>query len=186
MDIALEAPAAARTLLRDACGETHARLDQKLSNINFDDRGAYTHMLERISGPLGALEAALSADLGPALLSDWPQRRRTPALRADLAALGGSFQVRFAPPITDEAEALGVLYVLEGSRLGGRVLARMAAESADPAVRGATHFFRHAEHAGHWRDFLAVLETSSAVRANPVRAKRGALDAFARFEAAFA
>lgn len=80
----------------------------------------------------------------------------------------------------------GVLYVLEGSRLGGRVLARMADESGDAAVRGATTYFRHAEHAGHWRNFIEALESSAAVRRQRERAARAALQTFEAFETAFA
>lgn len=186
MDIALEAPAAARTLLRDACGAVHARLDATLSRVDFNDRAAYADMLSRMSAPLSAMEGALSSGVAPVLFENWAGRLRSHALRADLDALNTDFRQRFAAPIENEAEALGALYVLEGSRLGGRVLARMAGESADERVRGATRYFRHGERGGHWRSFIDKLEASSAVREKPERAKRAALDTFAAFEAAFA
>ena len=107
-------------------------------------------------------------------------------LSLDLRDLGGAFHLRMAKPILDEAEAFGVLYVLEGSRLGGRILAKRASESADAKVRSATRYFRHAEKAGHWQSFLARLEKSDAVRAAPERAGAAALAAFAAFEAALA
>jgi heme oxygenase len=186
MDIALEAPAAARTFLRDACGAVHTRLDARLSRVDFNDRRAYADMLSRMSAPLSAMEGALSAGVAPVLFENWAGRLRAHALRADLDALSGDFRQHFAAPIESEAEALGALYVLEGSRLGGRVLARLAGESADERVRGATRYFRQGERAGHWRSFLDKLESSPAMRAQPERAKRAALDTFAAFEAAFA
>jgi heme oxygenase (biliverdin-IX-beta and delta-forming) len=186
MDIALEAPAAARLLLRDACGAIHSRLDARLSRVNFSDRAEYADMLARMSGPLSATEGALSAGIAPALFGNWAGRLRAHALRADLAALGASFRQRFAAPIESEAEAFGALYVLEGSRLGGRVLARMADESGDEVVQGATRYFRHGERAGHWRSFLDAMERSSAVRREPERAKHAAIATFEAFEATFA
>lgn len=186
MDIALEAPAAARFRLRDACGAVHARLDARLCQIDFNNRAAYADMLARMSGPVSALESALSAGVAPVLFANWAGRLRAHALRADVEALGGAYRQRFAAPIEHEADALGALYVLEGSRLGGRVLARMAGESNDAGVRGATCYFSHGANAGHWRSYLAVLETSPAVRATPARTTRAALDAFSAFEAAFA
>lgn len=187
MNIAPEAPVAtARAQLRDACGEVHARLDARLSAFDFHDRSAYADMLSRMSGPLTATESALGAGIAPALLKDWPARVRSEALRADLAALGGGYRLQSAPAIDDEAAAFGALYVLEGSRLGGRVLARLAEESADAGVRAATQYFRHQEHAGHWRSFVEALEASEAVRRHPDRAERAALETFAAFEAAFA
>jgi len=186
MSIAFEAPVAARALLRDACGEMHANLDARLSRIDFNDRSAYADMLSRFSAPLTALEAGLSAGVAPKLLPDWAERRRAAALCEDVVSLGGEFNARVAPAIEDEAEVVGALDVLEGSRLGCRVLARMAEESADADVRGATRYFRHAESAGHWRSFLACLENAPAVRRRPDRAVRAARAAFQSFSAAFA
>jgi heme oxygenase len=185
MTIAIEAPAAARLALRDACGDIHARLDARLSGFDFDDRDAYAEMLSRMSGPVSAMESALSAGIAPALFVNWAGRLRAHALRADLEALGGDFCDRRAPAIETEAEALGTLYVLEGSRLGGRVLARMAGESRDAAVRSATRYFSHGMRDGLWRAFLETLEQSRAAQVRREELKRSALAAFAEFEAAF-
>lgn len=186
MDIASDASHAARFLLRDACGDIHARLDARLSRFNFSDRADYADMLARMSGPLSATESALSAGIAPVKFENWAGRLRAHALRADLEHLGAAFTQRFAAPIEDEAEMFGALYVLEGSRLGGRVLARMADESGDAMVRGATRYFRHAEREGHWRSFLDAMENSEAVRAAPKRTTQSALTTFEAFEAAFA
>lgn len=185
MTIACEAPSAARALLRDACGGIHTRLDTRLSRVDFNDRDAYADMLSRISGPLSAMEGALSAGIAPVLFENWAGHLRAHALRDDIAALGGRFRADRAAPVESEAEAFGVLYVLEGSRLGGQVLARMAEESADAEVRGATRYFRHGARAGHWRSFLGKLEASRGVQAYPERARRAAVSTFQAFEAAF-
>lgn len=186
MDLALEAPVAARALLRDACAQAHARLDRRLSAIDFNDRDAYADMLSRMSAPVSALEGALSAGIAPALFGNWAGRLRSHALRGDLAALGGCYRQTRIAPVDDEAAAFGALYVLEGSRLGGQVLARMAEASADDGVRGATRYFRHGQGAGLWRSFIEALEHSPGVRARPDHAAKAARDAFANFEAAFA
>lgn len=187
MDIALEAPvAAARTLLRDACKATHARLDARLSQVNFDDSRDYAEMLSRMSAPLSALETGLTAGIAPALFTNWAARLRSHALRKDLAFLDTPFLSRQGAAVDDEAEAFGTLYVLEGSRLGGQVLAQMARSSRDPRVQTATHYFGHGARAGLWRSFLEKLESSPAVQGDMKRAKRAALRAFETFEAAFA
>jgi len=161
-------------------------LDHRLSQVDFNNRQAYAEMLSRMSAPLSAFEIGLSAGIAPVLFTSWASRLRGHALRKDLIALEAPFRARAVAPIEDEAEALGALYVLEGSRLGGQVLARMASASADPVVRNATRYFRHGERQGLWRTFLDRLESSRAVRDNPERAKRGAVNAFEAFEAAFA
>lgn len=186
MTIALEAPAAARLVLRDACGDIHARIDARLSDVDFHDRAAYADMLSRMSGPVSALEGALTSGIAPALFGNWAERLRAHALRADLDALGGEFRRETAPAIETEAEALGTLYVLEGSRLGGRVLARMAGQSHDARVRAATRYFDHGARGGLWRSFLETLEASDAAQRRREELKSAALGAFAMFEAAFA
>jgi heme oxygenase len=186
METALAAPVGARDLLRSACAGVHHRLDARLSHFNFDDRRSYAAMLSGFSGPVTALETALATGVASRLFYDLPERSRALSLSLDLREVGGPFHLRTAAPIEDEAEAFGVLYVLEGSRLGGRILAKRASESGDTKVRGATRYFRHAEKAGHWQSFLARLEQSDAVRAAPERASAAALRAFAAFEAALA
>jgi heme oxygenase len=184
MDIAVEAPKAARALLREACAEAHARLDGRLSKLNFNDRSAYAEMLARMSGPVSAYEGALTAGIAPALFGNWSGRLRSHALRADLDALGGGFRQTRRAPIEDEAAALGALYVLEGSRLGGQVLARMAEASADENVRGATRYFRHGQGGALWRGFIETLENSDAVKSQPHITAHSALETFAAFETA--
>lgn len=187
MDIATITPcAAARGVLRDACRGIHAHLDQRLSEVDFNDRAAYADMLSRLSAPVTALEAGLTNGVAPVLFTNWAARLRAHALRSDVEAVGGDFRVRKAHPIEGEAEALGALYVLEGSRLGGQVLARMVQQSRDERVRAATRYFLHGAQAGLWRSFLQRLEQSPAVAANPERATHAALSAFAAFQGAFA
>ncbi|MGE0597356.1 MAG: biliverdin-producing heme oxygenase [Hyphomonadaceae bacterium] len=176
---------AAHGLLRAACADAHARLDAKAGRFDLSDRDSYAEMLMRLSGPLTALESALANGAWPRLFADWRMRARAQALRADLMQLGGHFVEERAAPIEDDAAAFGALYVLEGSRLGGRVQARMVQASADPVVRGATNFFHHGAGQPFWRDFIVALNASPAVAAQPERARAAALDAFARFEAAF-
>jgi heme oxygenase (biliverdin-IX-beta and delta-forming) len=180
------APVGARAILKTKCEAIHRRLDARFSSFDLGDRRSYAAMLSCLSGPVTALESALATGVASRLFYDLPERLRSLPLSLDLRDLGGALHVRAGAPIEDEAEAFGVLYVLEGSRLGGRVLAQRAAASPDVKVRNATRYFRHAEQAGHWRSFLSRLEQSQAVQAAPERASAAALGAFAAFEAALA
>jgi heme oxygenase len=88
----------------------------------------YQHYLEQSYGFYAPLEPVLQQ------LGAWEQlglaateRVKLPLLEADLAALGSDVRLLplAAPPnLQDVAEALGCLYVLEGSTLGGRVISR--------------------------------------------------------------
>lgn len=61
---------------------------------------------------------------------DWPRRRRAELFAADLAALGApaSAAVPALPPVPGTDDALGRLYVLEGSTLGGTFIDRHLAD----------------------------------------------------------
>jgi len=76
------------------------------------------------------------------------------------------------------------MYVLEGSRLGGAVLARRVADNPDAACRKATRYLRHGERQGLWASFLAMFDASPHVRDNEAAVIAGALAAFAMFAGA--
>lgn len=92
----------------------------------------YIHFLERMFGYLEPLEARLAAAPGWSETGIEPRARaRAHLVVADLAALGhdraridGLPRCEALPDVSIPARALGGLYVLEGSRLGGRVLTR--------------------------------------------------------------
>ncbi len=169
--------------LRQATAQAHHRLDSGWAGHDLGEPRAYGGFLAAMAAALVPIEADLAlADPG-ALPSDWPARRRSAALRADLAALGLPVPPEpAAPRAPTGAEAAGLLYVLEGSRLGGQLLLRQALASADPRVRDNTRFLRHGEGQRLWPSFAAWLGARPA--ADTDGAVAGALRAFALFEAA--
>lgn len=115
----------ARTALRAATAAEHERVDSLLSRFDLTERAGCRLFLLAQAAAFLPVEAALDEAGAERLVPDWPQRRRSEALHADLAALGAepptpALAIRFD---TDEA-VLGAVYVLEGSRLGGAMLKR--------------------------------------------------------------
>jgi heme oxygenase len=118
-------------------------------------------------------------------LADMPAlpawRPRAEVLAADLHALDRSLPatMAFAPP-RDRAEALGLLYVLEGSRLGGAIIVERV-----PA--GLPRGFLSSRHLrGEWRALLEQID-SAARDASPAAAERiveGARRGFAAYHQA--
>lgn len=107
---------------------------------------------------------------GPALHSltsgFFEQRLKTPLLKQDLAYLGyRDFDTvplcPHMPLLQTVADALGSMYVIEGSTLGGRLLSRHFAESLSiHAESGGRFFAGYGERTGvMWREFAAVVET---------------------------
>ena len=163
-----------RAALRRATRDAHDRVDAAFGRMNLSDPVSYRRFLEAHVWAVLPLEAALDAAGADRLLPDWPARRRGGALLRDLAALQATAPT---PPCTvffgGAPEVWGGLYVLEGSRLGARVLAREAA--------GPRAYLLHGERARLWPSFVQLLEASGA---DPERAASGARAAFNRFEEA--
>lgn len=169
-------------MLRAATAALHDEVDARFSGPFETDRNAYQAFLVSLARAVRPLESALEAGGIERLLPDWPERRRSQALERDLAILAVPLPVAVAVPVThDEARLYGRLYVLEGSRLGGRVLVKRALANADPQVRAATNYLAHGVGADFWRAFLERLEASAAVAAAPARAMLGAREAFGLF-----
>jgi heme oxygenase len=169
------------TALRSATRARHARLDEAID-------GAFTR--DRYVAFLGASLAAVEG-IEPAI-ERWrpagahPSRRER--LRADLRALGAPAPVASdALAVADDSEAVGAAYVLEGSALGGQVLARRVV-----AALGEVPMSYLAPQGGpatgaRWKQFLAALERHGA--ATPAsahaRACAAACATFDRFADAF-
>ncbi|QXQ07605.1 biliverdin-producing heme oxygenase [Sphingosinicellaceae bacterium] len=107
-------------------------------------------------------------------------------LADDLRALGYD-----VPPPSSQrldldgpVEALGCLYVLEGSMLGGRVIYRTIGSALGiGSANGGRYFCGFGSGtAGAWSEFVTVLDTH-AVAADGAAALRGARKTFALFEA---
>ena len=112
-----------RFALKAATDDVHRELDDRLSALDLATDDGYRRFLgfHARTGP--AIEGALVAAGLSKLIEGWDEGRRSEALKSDLGVLGQSMPApAAAPPITTTAEALGAAYVLEGSRLGGRIL----------------------------------------------------------------
>lgn len=178
--LALQPKGPIRSLLRHATAPAHARVDRHFGALIA--AGRYGAFLAASAATVIPLEAALTDAGAERLLPDWPARRRTAALRADLESLEAS-PAPEAPPIEvgGEAHQFGILYVLEGSRLGASVLLAGIEVSSDPHIRHATRYLRHGEGQRFWPSFLERLEGSPAVARAPHEAVAGAQAAFGLF-----
>ncbi len=147
----------ARNALRAGTADLHADLDGRFSAVDFHDAASYARFLQAQAPALFALEAAISEAPLARALGDWERRRRAPILRADLQALGCALPPPARGAALEGDALLGALYVLEGSRLGARVLVRWARASRDAHVRGATAYLAHGEGEALWPSFLQFI-----------------------------
>lgn len=179
-------PSRARRL-RAATGAAHERLDQRIMAAGpFASRENYGRFL--------AVQHAFHSDLAPlyadprlaGFISDLAARERLSAIGTDLTDLGlpvPEAGASRAPDPADLSEALGWLYVAEGSNLGAAFLLKMAAALDLGETFGARHLAGHPEgRAQHWRGFTAALDAVALSEAEEARAVAGAEAAFARVE----
>lgn len=171
-----EIPAVARTLRRQTRA-AHHRLDHHpllqrlvLPGLTWQ---AYAESLVSLYRPHAALEAsvtAAAARLG--LDAGDPAALRLPLLVADLHALAVHLPPAGRPDLDDlkveqwpraetPAALVGQCYVLEGSRLGGQVIARQVAERLGAHV--PRDFFVAADPGWQWQRFLAFAERHCAM-----------------------
>lgn len=166
----------ARARLRDATRPQHDVVDEVFSRFDLSDASGYGRFLCAQSACFTAVEAAV-ADRAQALLGDWPSRARAHLLTADLAELGLTPPAPAeAPAFADDAAILGAVYVLEGSRFGGGVLAKRLPPSAP------SNFLRAGGEPNAWRSFIASLDLHLAEDAALTSAISAAQAVFQCFE----
>jgi heme oxygenase (biliverdin-IX-beta and delta-forming) len=168
-----------RHLLRTETAAYHAKVDARFTALLRLGKAGYCEFLRLTWAAIYPLEQALIDANVERILPDWSQRFRAAALYADLADLGLDNQpTGKRPSIGGEAYQFGVLYVLEGSRLGARILRRDLMLPTPSAFR----YLRHGEGLPLWQTFVKRLEASKAVRLSPEDAIAGAEAAFAYFD----
>ncbi|HET9622106.1 MAG TPA: biliverdin-producing heme oxygenase [Kofleriaceae bacterium] len=144
--------------LRARTAAQHAALDDAFRGALTRDR--YVAFLQASLAVLARLEPALATWLPAAVTPSRVER-----LRADLAALGaapGADAGNVAVPAT-RAASLGAAYVVEGSTLGGLMLAERFERALGIGLEATTYLrLRGRDTARHWRGFLAELATAAA------------------------
>lgn len=171
--------------LRAASAAAHERVDAGVMRgapfASAENYKRFMHFQYRLHRRVETLYADPSLQ---ALLPDLAARSRLAALGQDFADLGLTPpEVPLGPPL-DRAEALGWLYVVEGSNMGAAILAKEAAKIGFTAEHGARHLAGHSEgRARHWRAFVAALDAVDLSAAEDARTEAAANAAFAHVEA---
>jgi heme oxygenase (biliverdin-IX-beta and delta-forming) len=127
-------------------------------------RDTYVSCLRNLHGIVAAWEEWAAAN-APAWIQPYlATRRRGPLLELDLTWFGAdhSHKVRPAlPEMTDPAALLGAMYVMEGSTLGGQLIARHVERVLGLVPgQGDAYFRGHDEGTGRmWKEFCDLLRT---------------------------
>jgi heme oxygenase len=170
-----------RDRLREATRQAHADLDRHFALLDLTSLPVYRRFLEASAAALVPLEDALMRSDVQQVFPDWDLRSRGSAIRSDLASLGGVLRPLENPRRFDLGGLLGTMYVLEGSRLGGKFLLNTVASSGDPRVAGTTKYLNHGAGRRFWPSFLSTLESVGRALASRQSAIDGAQRAFDLF-----
>lgn len=171
--------------LRTETHHAHERLEAGLDLLAPPfSQARFTKVLLRFNGFHVVWEPAVAAleEVAPVFAG----RSRRPHLARDLAALGlAEPDIARAPRCvaaralaSDAPLALGSLYVLEGSTLGGQVISRALQAAEWLPAGGLSYFAPHGANTGAmWRTLMARLDAVPAREAD--RVVEGALKTFA-------
>jgi heme oxygenase len=175
-----------RAILRAATGSRHENLDSSLRlaapRAGYDDYIAY---LVALSGWMQPVERAMLERPWPAALQAGRRAGKCEWILDDLRA-ARSAGLSVPPGATcgdlpnlrgSDSYALGVLYVIEGSQLGGRFMAKRFAHAFPD--RDFVYLAGYGDETGAlWKSFLDFMTAQLATRAQADEAARGACDAF--------
>lgn len=197
---ALEATAKrALASLRDATSVRHRILERVLPlGTTSLDIALYSRALTGFEIFLRAWEPLIRSAL-PIRLHEWLMTRsRYELVRGDIEILRGQ-RTRITVPLKEACvaavrgielggadskyAAFGSMYVLEGSALGGQVIARAARDSLDIHAHNGGAYFKGAgaATATHWRSFRSLLDAE--VGSDPVPCAAAAKGAEQTFDA---
>jgi heme oxygenase len=173
------APASRRFALKAATAEAHERVEGVVRAAGmFDTLDGYRRYVAATWALRTRFEGLLDMNGAAAIWPLWPTRRIAHLAEQDMADLGILPRPEeFAPSTLSSGELLGVLYVLEGSSLGARLLLRSVSRLGLSADNGARHLHAQAGEASAWRGFVEVLEASPQPPCHEMA--RSVFDAFA-------
>lgn len=153
----------AATLVKQRTQTLHAEVEHLLLPAleNLRTRAAYAQILQMFYGYFHPLEQMIEGFITREQLPDMQVRRKAAAILQDLDAIDFSTQhlpqCQRLPAVQNSTQAFGALYVLEGSSLGGKVIARMLLQNHALSLseNAVTFFSGYKEETGkRWKTFV--------------------------------
>jgi heme oxygenase len=167
---------------------SHQSLENKLiaPMKSIHDQESLAQLLVLFYSFFGGLELNINKHIDYTFLPDYADRRKTASLVSDLDALNTALPSLASdddlPNINNHFEALGALYVIEGSTLGGKFISKMVRQQIDlPTVEGLSFFDGYGSNTDSmWQFFKQFMD-------QPLKAEEEAIviqsanDTFAKF-----
>ncbi|KAF0865176.1 biliverdin-producing heme oxygenase [Pseudomonas sp. LD120] len=165
--------------------EPHTKLDALVkAHAPFETQGSFARfVVAQYLFQSELVELYNNAELNQ-IVPDLAERCRAEAAKADLADLDTDVPAPVAGAVRNpsKAEALGWIFVSEGSKLGAAFLIKRAVGLGLSDTFGARHLGEPAGgRAEGWKTFTRILDGLAFTAEEEAAAEKGALDAFNRF-----
>jgi len=176
--------------LRTHTRSSHQALEKllipRIKNISGKDE--YASLLAVFYGYFSPLEQQLTSYINTDRIPDLNERRKASILLEDYLLISDN-QNKISlcedlPIITNEAEAIAVLYVLEGSTLGGKVITQLITKNLGiEPWDGIRFFYGYGDQTGvMWQKFIAILDNYPIDEAIGLAMAKTADDTFIKFK----
>jgi heme oxygenase len=178
--------------LKTATLPAHQQLEKllvyRIKSIHSKEQ--YLGLLRLFYGFCLPLEEIMMDLLPQNILPDLAERRKAGALLHDIQGMhmGGDVNIPLCgqmPALTNTGEALGALYVMEGSTLGGAIIVKMVQDRVPALVDESLRFFYGygPETAAKWDLFKETLNVFAATEQDQQAVIYGANETFQAFHA---
>lgn len=151
--------------LKEATKTNHQQLEKVLVGKLKAIRSAegYADVLKLFYGYFGGLELLINNTIGDDILPDNAERRKTQSLANDLQFLGSEIPTKATvdelPALNTPLQALGALYVIEGSTLGGKIISKMMQQQLGLEAGAMTFFAGYGNRTDQmWETFKNALD----------------------------
>lgn len=177
------------TNIKEATKAEHQNLEKqvvlKLKAIR--SNADYADLLKHFYAYFSHIEATIKPYITEAILPNYAQRRNSSYIKADILELGGDITdlpYTTVPKIENAVEALGALYVLEGSIMGGSIIIKMLEKGG--VTKGVSFFSGYGEATGlMWGNFVTVLNAQANTEQDEEEAIVAANETFKHFAYVF-
>lgn len=150
--------------LKQQTKRDHALLEKELLNriSTITDFNDYVALLSMLYGYYSAVENKLAIFFGNGSAADFVRRRKAAKILDDMAVYAPDANVPVLcarlPEVTSFYSALGVLYVLEGSTLGGQIIAQLISRKLNIHL-GLSFFLSYGDEVyPMWDAFKKILQ----------------------------
>jgi heme oxygenase len=134
---------------------------------SLDSAHSYLKLLQIFYGYFQPLEEIINEHISDTVIADIKDRRKAAVIAEDMNFIDGGHQSYCTctdlPSVTNTAEAIGAMYVLEGSTLGGVHLSKMIRDRVNLDSRKGLKFFNGYgdQTLSRWEAFKASVNSAA-------------------------